>query len=55
MMFARHTGQMIGDIITLVGFAAAALYTFQSQYAVAQKKPLVFTPRMIRLAACNAR
>ena len=53
MMFARHTGQMIGDIVTLVGFAAAALYTFQSQYAVAQKKPLVFTPRMIRLAACQ--
>ena len=53
MMFARHTGQMIGDIVTLVGFAAAALYTFQSHYAVAQKKPLVFTPRMIRLAACQ--
>ena len=25
MMFARHTGQMIGDIVTLVGFAAGRL------------------------------
>lgn len=53
MMFARRSGQMIGDIVALVGFAAAALYTFQAQYIVAQKKPLVFTPRMIRLASCQ--
>ena len=42
MMFARRSGQMIGDIVALVGFAAAALYTFQAQYIVAQNRSYPF-------------
>lgn len=47
--FFGTTGQVIGRIITLLGFAATALALFERQSKQPQKKPLVFTARVKRL------
>lgn len=53
MMFARHTGQMIGDIITLVGFAAAGVVYIPIAVCRRAEETAGVYARMIRLTTCQ--